>query len=56
MGLGPNYHVGGGFVDKVVGTREILQGKLTRNATLVERGRMRKTGELARKERDEQLG
>ncbi|KAF9465901.1 hypothetical protein BDZ94DRAFT_1296101 [Collybia nuda] len=52
VGYGPNYNQGAGFTDKVVGLKEEVKGKLTKNHELVERGKDRRTGELKRKEKE----
>lgn len=53
VGYGPNYHQGPGFTDKVTGLKEEIKGKVTRKPELVQRGHDRITGELKKKELEE---
>ncbi|KAK0475888.1 hypothetical protein IW261DRAFT_1493481 [Armillaria novae-zelandiae] len=51
VGYGPQYHSGPTFSDKVSGLKEVVKGKITGNQGLVQHGHDRKTGELKRKEK-----
>ncbi|OAX43444.1 hypothetical protein K503DRAFT_765889 [Rhizopogon vinicolor AM-OR11-026] len=50
VGLGPAYHQGPGFGDKLVGLEEEIKGKIMKKPELVEQGRERRTGALKKKE------
>ncbi|OJA16438.1 hypothetical protein AZE42_03804 [Rhizopogon vesiculosus] len=50
VGLGPAYHQGPGFGDKLVGLEEEIKGKIMKKPELVEQGRERRTGALKQKE------
>ncbi|KAF8066728.1 hypothetical protein FPV67DRAFT_1496178 [Lyophyllum atratum] len=54
VGYGPAYHQGPTLGDKFHGIKEEIKGKITGKPELMEKGRERKTGELARKVREEQ--
>ncbi|KAG7095210.1 hypothetical protein E1B28_005985 [Marasmius oreades] len=56
VGYGPNYRQGPTFTDKVTGVKEEIKGKVTRHPDLVQQGHDRRTGELKRRERDEDDG
>ncbi|PBK71482.1 hypothetical protein ARMSODRAFT_955256 [Armillaria solidipes] len=55
VGYGPQYHSGPTFTDKVSGLKEVAKGKITGNQGLVQQGHERKTGELKRKEKREDM-
>ncbi|RDB26660.1 hypothetical protein Hypma_005537 [Hypsizygus marmoreus] len=55
VGYGPNYYNGPTIGDKVKGLEEEIKGKLTRNPALVEHGKERITGELKKREREQDL-
>ncbi|KAK0235176.1 hypothetical protein EDD85DRAFT_792058 [Armillaria nabsnona] len=55
VGYGPQYHSGPTFTDKVSGLKEVVKGKITGNQGLVQQGHERKTGELKRKEKQEDI-
>ncbi|ESK91903.1 proteophosphoglycan ppg4 [Moniliophthora roreri MCA 2997] len=52
-GYGPNYHPGPTFSDKMTGVKEELKGTLTGNTELKQQGKDRRTGELKRREAEE---
>ncbi|KAJ7267401.1 hypothetical protein C8J57DRAFT_1469628 [Mycena rebaudengoi] len=52
VGLGPNFSDKPGLSDKIVGLKEQVIGKLTKNPELATHGHDLKTGELKKKERD----
>ncbi|KAF7377607.1 Calmodulin-like protein [Mycena sanguinolenta] len=53
VGYGPNYRQGAGLADKITGIKEQVKGKITRDPALAEKGHDRMTGELKRKELEE---
>ncbi|KAJ4474342.1 hypothetical protein J3R30DRAFT_3707147 [Lentinula aciculospora] len=55
VGYGPNYRQGATLSDKITGLKEELKGKVTKNSELLERGRERKTGELKKKEHEQDM-
>ncbi|KAK0216937.1 hypothetical protein IW262DRAFT_1394446 [Armillaria fumosa] len=55
VGYGPQYHSGSTFTDKVSGLKEVVKGKVTGNKGLVQQGHERKTGELKRKEKQQDM-
>ncbi|KAJ3805103.1 hypothetical protein F5876DRAFT_2821, partial [Lentinula aff. lateritia] len=55
VGYGPNYRQTATFTDKLSGLKEELKGKVTKNPQLVEHGRELKTGELKKKEQEEDV-
>ncbi|KAK7040735.1 hypothetical protein VNI00_009641 [Paramarasmius palmivorus] len=52
-GFGPNYHPGPTFGDKMTGIKEQVKGTVTRNTELTQQGKDRRTGELKRREAEE---
>ncbi|KAK7050487.1 calmodulin-like protein [Favolaschia claudopus] len=52
VGYGPNYHAKPGFLDKITGMKEQVQGKVTHNPELATKGHDRITGDLKKKELD----
>ncbi|KAF9028901.1 hypothetical protein BDZ89DRAFT_951019 [Hymenopellis radicata] len=52
IGYGPNYHAGPTMTDKIVGMKEVVKGKVTKNPDLIQHGQERKTGVLQQKERE----
>ncbi|KAJ6551369.1 hypothetical protein B0H19DRAFT_1157366 [Mycena capillaripes] len=50
VGYGPNYNPKAGVFDKITGLKEQVQGKISHNPDLVEKGHERATGELKQKE------
>ncbi|KAJ3776191.1 hypothetical protein FB446DRAFT_722223 [Lentinula raphanica] len=55
VGYGPNYRQGATLNDKISGLKEELKGKVTKNPDLVEHGKEKKTGELKKKELEEDM-
>ncbi|KAJ3859259.1 hypothetical protein EV359DRAFT_68311 [Lentinula novae-zelandiae] len=55
VGYGPNYRQGASLGDKLTGLKEELKGKVTKNPGLVEHGREMKSGELKKKEEEEDM-
>ncbi|KAJ3712111.1 hypothetical protein DFJ43DRAFT_80220 [Lentinula guzmanii] len=55
VGYGPNYRQGATLSDKISGLKEELKGKVTKNPELVEHGKEKKTGDLKRKELEEDM-
>ncbi|KAJ3925414.1 MAG: hypothetical protein NXY57DRAFT_967871 [Lentinula lateritia] len=55
VGYGPNYRQGASLTDKLTGLKEELKGKVTKNPGLVEHGREMKSGELKKKEEEEDM-
>ncbi|RDB26637.1 hypothetical protein Hypma_005540 [Hypsizygus marmoreus] len=55
VGYGPNYYNGPTIGDKVKGLEEEIKGELMRNPVLVEHGKERITGELRKKQKDQDL-
>ncbi|KAK0437836.1 hypothetical protein EV421DRAFT_1907038 [Armillaria borealis] len=55
VGYGPQYHSGPTFTDKVSGLKEVVKGKITGNQDLVQEGHERQTGELKRKEKQQDM-
>ncbi|KAJ3887976.1 hypothetical protein GG344DRAFT_68348 [Lentinula edodes] len=55
VGYGPNYRQGPSLTDKLSGLKEELKGKVTKNPGLVEHGKEMKTGELKKKEQEEDM-
>jgi len=53
IGVGPNFHAGPGTGEKLTGLKEVVQGKLTGNTELAETGQMRRTGELKKRQDEE---
>ncbi|KAK0186524.1 hypothetical protein F5146DRAFT_880523, partial [Armillaria mellea] len=53
VGYGPQYHSGPTLTDKVSGLKEVVKGKITGNQGLVQQGHERQTGELKRKEKQQ---
>ncbi|KAH7920841.1 hypothetical protein BV22DRAFT_1107486 [Leucogyrophana mollusca] len=53
VGLGPEYAKGAGFVDKIGGLQEELKGKILRKPDIAQHGHERRTGELKKKEGEE---
>lgn len=53
IGHGPEFQKGVGVDEKIGGLKDQLKGKITRDPELVEYGRERRTGELKRKEQEE---
>ncbi|CAL1710872.1 unnamed protein product [Somion occarium] len=54
VGLGPNYGKGASGGDKLAGWKEELAGKITRNPDKVHHGHDLRTGELKKKEQEEE--
>ncbi|KAL0581433.1 hypothetical protein V5O48_000587 [Marasmius crinis-equi] len=55
VGYGPNYHQGPTFTEKMTGVKEEVKGKVFRNQELAKQGHDRRTGELKRREREDDL-
>ncbi|KAK1229125.1 hypothetical protein PQX77_007830 [Marasmius sp. AFHP31] len=55
VGYGPNYHQGPTFTDKLGGMKEEVKGKVFRKPEVAQHGKDRRTGELKRKEQEEDL-
>ncbi|KAJ4478613.1 hypothetical protein C8J55DRAFT_399473, partial [Lentinula edodes] len=55
VGYGPNYRQGPSLTDKLSGLKEELKGKVTKNPGLVEHGKEMKTGELKRREQEDDV-
>ncbi|KAH7867945.1 uncharacterized protein C8R40DRAFT_1030619, partial [Lentinula edodes] len=55
VGYGPNYRQGPSLTDKLSGLKEELKGKVTKNPGLVEHGKEMKTGEVKRREQQEDV-
>ncbi|KAJ4467110.1 hypothetical protein C8R41DRAFT_871485 [Lentinula lateritia] len=55
VGYGPNYRQGASLGDKLTGLKEELKGKVTKNPGLVEHGKEMKSGELKKKEEEEDM-
>ncbi|KIK57406.1 hypothetical protein GYMLUDRAFT_263155 [Collybiopsis luxurians FD-317 M1] len=53
VGYGPQYRQGVSVGDKLTGLKEELKGKVTKNPELVEQGKERRTGELKKKQEQE---
>ncbi|KAJ3912864.1 hypothetical protein F5877DRAFT_72040 [Lentinula edodes] len=55
VGYGPNYRQGPSLTDKLSGLKEELKGKVTKNPQMVEHGKEMKTGEVKRREQQEDM-
>ncbi|KIM54901.1 hypothetical protein SCLCIDRAFT_1221511 [Scleroderma citrinum Foug A] len=53
VGIGPEYVSKTGFMEKVVGLKEEIKGKILRKPELVQHGHDRRTGRLAKKAREQ---
>ncbi|KAG0151773.1 hypothetical protein CROQUDRAFT_129879 [Cronartium quercuum f. sp. fusiforme G11] len=55
VGLGPQYHAGGGLADKVEGFKDQVIGKLKKDPEKIQHGKEQASGELAKKEREKDM-
>ncbi|KAJ3872363.1 hypothetical protein F5051DRAFT_159316 [Lentinula edodes] len=55
VGYGPNYRQGPSLTDKLTGLKEELKGKVTKNPGLVEHGKEMKSGEMKKREQEEDM-
>ncbi|KAG6864663.1 hypothetical protein C0991_008000 [Blastosporella zonata] len=55
VGYGPAYHTGPSLGDKIKGYEEELKGHLTHNHALTEHGRELVSGEMKRKEHEQEM-
>ncbi|KAF5342239.1 hypothetical protein D9611_001928 [Ephemerocybe angulata] len=55
VGLGPNYNPNPTFGEKFEGLKEEVKGKIRRNPEEIEHGKEMVSGELKRRERDEDM-
>ncbi|KIM80141.1 hypothetical protein PILCRDRAFT_822660 [Piloderma croceum F 1598] len=50
VGYGPSYNKDAGIGEKITGIKEEVLGKIKKDPSLVEQGKLRKTGELQKRE------